>query len=233
MEVQADTRERHPALSPKAQLARLIDHTLVRAYATQTDIDELCTEAAACGFAGVCVNPAWTSYCVKRLAGTEVKVVTTVGFPLGANTAQIKVEEAREAIKHGAGEIDAVINIGALKSGFPSYVEKEIAAIVKAAGRAPVKVILETGYLNEKEKVAVCEMAARQGAAFVKTSTGFGSTGATADDVRLMRRTVGTLLGVKASGGVRSYRDAMVLLEAGANRLGTSSGIDILRGMPV
>lgn len=230
--VSVESRSRRPVLTPKAKLARLIDHTLVRAYATQTDIDELCTEAVACGFAGVCINTAWTSYCAKRLAGSGVKVIATVGFPLGATTAQLKVEETKEAVRHGAEELDAVINIGAIKSGFPSYVEKEIAAIVKAAGQTPVKIILEAGYLNEREKIEVCEMAVRQGAAFVKTSTGFGGTGATAADVRLMRRVVGQELGVKASGGIRSYRDAMVMLEAGANRLGTSSGIEILRGMP-
>ncbi|MBN2309819.1 MAG: deoxyribose-phosphate aldolase [Candidatus Hydrogenedentes bacterium] len=216
----------------RAQLAARIDHTQVRAYATQEDISELCDEAEQHGFAVVSINPVWTTYCAKRLAGTGVGVNPCVGFPLGANTARIKVEEAREAAGNGATELDMVINIGALKSRFPSYVEREIAALVKAAGAIPVKVILETSYLSDDEKLAVCEMSMRAGAAFVKTSTGYGRAGATVEDVRLMRRAVGNRLGVKAAGGIRTYMDAMAMLKAGATRIGTSAGVAILDGIP-
>jgi len=217
-----------PSQLSAAELAAVIDHTSLRAYATQVDIDELCDEAVQYGFAAVSINPVWTSYCAKRLADTPVRVNATVGFPLGANTAHVKVEEAREAVKNGAGELDMVINIGALKSGFPRYVEREIAAVVRAAAPAPVKVILETSYLSDEEKVLVCEMAVRGGAAFVKTSTGYGAAGAQPEDVRLMRQVVGEHLGVKAAGGIRTYRDAIHLLEAGANRIGTSASVEII-----
>ena len=210
------------------ELARIVDHTQVRAYATQVDITELCDEAAKFGLASVTVNPAWTSYCAKRLSGTGVGVNPTIGFPLGASTAHVKAEETRDAVRNGASELDMVINIGALKSGFPQFVEKEIAAIVKAARGLPVKVILETGYLTDQEIVAVCEMSARAEAAFVQTSTGFGSSGATLEDVRLMRQNAGNELGVKAAGGIRGYRDAMAFIQAGATRLGTSAALKIL-----
>lgn len=182
--------------------------------------------------AAVSVNPAWTAFCRKRLAGAPVAVNATIGFPLGASTAQIKVSEAKEAVKNGATELDMVINIGALKSGFPDFVRKEIAAVVKAASSVPVKVILETCYLDDEEKVAVCEMSVDAGAAFVKTSTGYGSGGATPEDVALMRRTVGDRMGVKAAGGIRTYYDAMRMIEAGANRIGTSAALQILAEIP-
>ncbi len=216
----------------RAELAGLIDHTLVKAYATQVDITELCDEAVQNGFASVSINPAWTSYCAKRLAGTSVRVNPTIGFPLGANAAHIKVEEARDAVRNGAAEVDMVINIGALKSGFPRFVEQEIGAVVRAVPGVPVKVILETGYLNTEEKITVCEMSVRAGAAFVKTCTGFGHSGATVEDVTLMRRVVGAKFGVKAAGGIRTYGDVRALLEAGANRIGTSAGVDILADLP-
>lgn len=212
----------------RAQLARMIDHTLLRADATQSEIAELCRQAADHSFAGVAINPAWTRFCAQRLAGTSVAINPTVGFPLGANTAQTKVAEARDALKNGATELDMVINVGALRSGFDAYVEQEIAAVVRAAGKVPVKVIIETSYLADEQKVAVCEMAVRAGAAFVKTSTGFARTGATVEDVALMRRTVGNRIGVKAAGGIRTYGDAMAMIGAGATRLGTSAGIAIL-----
>lgn len=213
-------------------LASIIDHTQVKAYATQVDIAELCDEAVRLGLFAVTVNPVWVTYCAKRLAGTDVLVNATVGFPLGASTAVIKVAETEEAIRNGAREIDMVINIGALKSGAQEYIAKEIRAITRAAGDAPVKVILETAYLSQDEKVAVCRLAMDNGAAFVKTSTGFASTGATIADVRLMRDTVGDALGVKAAGGIRSMRDARAMLDAGATRLGTSSAVDILADCP-
>lgn len=212
----------------RAELARMIDHTLLRADATQSEIAELCRQAAEHGFAGVAINPAWTRFCAQRLAGTSVAVNPTVGFPLGANTAQVKVEEARDALRNGATELDMVINVGALRSGFNAYVEQEIAAVVRAAGRVPVKVIIETSCLTDEQKVAVCEMAVRAGAAFVKTSTGFARSGATVEDVALMRRTVGNRIGVKAAGGIRTYGDAMSMIGAGATRIGTSAGIAIL-----
>lgn len=216
----------------RQQLAAIIDHTNLRAYATQIDIAELCDEAAAHGFAAVTVNPAWTAYCAKRLAGKPVKVNAMVGFPLGANSAHVKLEEAREAIRNGAHELDLVINIGALKSGFPDFVEKEIAAVVRAAAGKTVKVILETSYLSDEEKVAVCKMSMRAGAAFVKTSTGYGQAGATVADVKLLRSVVGNKLGVKAAGGIRSYRDAVALVQAGATRIGTSAALKILAEAP-
>jgi deoxyribose-phosphate aldolase len=216
----------------KSEICQLIDHTHVRAQATQHDIARLCGEAAEHRFASVCVNPAWTAYCAKLLARSSVRVCPTVGFPLGASTARIKVEEAREAVRGGAAELDMVINIGALKSGFPKYVEDEIAAVVKAVKPVPVKVILETCYLTAEEKVLACQMSVQAGAAFVKTSTGFANGGATLDDVALMRKTVGKRIGVKASGGIREYADAMRMIEAGANRLGTSAGPQIMEEAP-
>ena len=212
----------------RKELAAMIDHTLVRAYATQLDTEELCAEAIEYGFAAVTINPAWTSYCAKRLADTGVAVNATIGFPLGASTALVKLEEAREAIQNGATELDLVINIGALKSGFPEYVEKEINAVVKAAENVLVKIILETCFLSREEKLKVCELSLEAGAAFIKTSTGYGTRGATTEDVGLLHEAVGYRMGVKAAGGIRHYRDALAMIEAGASRLGTSAGIQIL-----
>jgi len=209
-------------------LARIIDHTQLRAYATEVDLRELCDEAVEHGFAAVSVNPVWVSYCAKRLMGSEVLVNACVGFPLGANSANIKSEEAKEAARNGANEIDMVINIGALKSGYGSYVEKEIIAVVRAVKGIPVKVILEACYLTDDEKVAVCQMCLRAGAAYVKTSTGYGQGGATPEDVALLKSVAGDQLGIKAAGGIRTLDDVITLLEAGATRIGTSAGIDIL-----
>jgi len=216
----------------REELARMIDHTQLHAYATQGDIDKLCDEAVRYGFGAVAINPAWTSHCAKRLAGAPVKVDATIGFPLGASTTHIKVEEAREAVHNGAEEVDMVVNIGAVKSGHLDLMAREIDAVVRAVKDVPVKVILETCYLTNDEKKAVCEACVRARAAFVKTSTGFGNAGATVEDVRLMREVVGEALGVKAAGGVRTYADAMAMIEAGATRIGTSAGVDILAGMP-
>jgi len=214
------------------QLARVIDHTNLRAHATQTDIAALCDEAMEYGFHSVSINSAWTSYCARRLEGSKVVVNPTIAFPLGASTANMKVRETREAIENGAGEIDMVINVGALKSGLPEFVAKEISAVVQAAKEAPVKVILECAYLSDKEKVTVCKLSAESGAAFVKTSTGFADSGATVQDVKLMRRAVGRGLGVKAAGGIRSFLDTPAMLRAGANRIGTSAGLAIIRQIP-
>lgn len=212
----------------RAQVARLIDHTQLRAYATEVDIRELCDEALEHQFRAVSINPVWTAYCAKRLAGSNVAVNACIGFPLGANTAHVKVEEAKEAARNGANEIDMVINVGALKSGYGGFVEKEIGAVARAVKGLPVKVILETCYLTQEEKAAVCQMALRAGAAYVKTSTGFGSGGATVADVRLMRQIVGDHLGIKAAGGIRTYDDLLAMLEAGATCIGTSAGLAIL-----
>jgi deoxyribose-phosphate aldolase len=220
------------AMLQHAELARKIDHTLLRAHATQGEIALLCDEAVKNGFRSVSINPAWVSFCARRLEGTGVGVDACVGFPLGATTAHVKTEEAREAVRNGATEIDMVINIGALKSGYAPFVEKEIAAVVQAAGAAGVKVILETSCLTDEEKTAVCEMSIRAGAAFVKTSTGFAQGGATVEDVALMRGVVGGRLGIKAAGGIRCLADALALVEAGATVIGTSAGIAIIGEVP-
>ena len=210
------------------QLARMIDHTEVNAYATQIDIEELCDEALAYGFATVSVNPVWTSFCAKRLTESPVLVNATIGFPLGANTAHIKLEEAREAIRNGARELEVVLNIGALKSGYPQFVEKEMATMVQAARNVPVKAVLETSFLTEDEKTLACALCVRSGVAGVVTVTGFGMGGATLEDVRLMRSVVGDSMVVKASGGIRTYEQVGELIQAGADRIGTSVGVDIL-----
>ncbi|HOK08767.1 MAG TPA: deoxyribose-phosphate aldolase [Candidatus Hydrogenedens sp.] len=215
------------------ELAKMIDHTLLRPHATEDEIRILCEEAKENNFCSVSVNPTWTKLCAQLLKDTPIKVDVCIGFPLGATTAHVKVLETEEAIRNGAQEIDMVINIGALKSGYTAYVEKEIAAIVKTAKNVPVKVILETSYLSTDEKVAVCEMAIRTGASFVKTSTGYGIKGATVEDVQLLRKAVGNLLGVKAAGGIRTYGEAVTMIEAGANRIGTSTSLDILQDAPL
>ena len=216
----------------RSSLAKIIDHTQLHAFATETDIRELCEEAKLFGFRAISVNPVWVAFCHKILGDSKVAIDACVAFPLGAATARMKIEETRDAIQNGATEIDMVINIGALKSGYAQYVEKEIIAVVKAAKEYPVKVILETSYLSNNEKTAVCEICLRAGAAFVKTATGFGKAGATVEDVQLMRKTVGDRMGVKAAGGIRTYGDVMRLVEAGANCIGTSAGVAILEDAP-
>lgn len=222
---------RHPEVPFDRDLAGMIDHTLLKPDATAAQINALCQEALDYGFASVCVNPYWVPLVRHLISPAEsVKICTVIGFPLGANTTAAKVAEAQSAISAGATEIDMVINISALKDGDYRYVEQEIAKVVQAAkDKALVKVILETCYLNETEKIRACEIAKTAGADFVKTSTGFGSAGATVADIALMRRIVGTGLGVKASGGVRDYATAMAMVQAGANRIGTSSGVQIVR----
>ncbi|NGP61424.1 deoxyribose-phosphate aldolase [Paenibacillus thiaminolyticus] len=213
-------------------IAQMIDHTLLRADAVKDEITKLTEEAARYQFASVCVNPAWVAYCAEQLAGTPVKVCTVIGFPLGASTTAVKAYETADAIANGADEIDMVINVGQLKAGNDDEVERDIAAVVTAAaGKALVKVIIETCLLTEEEKVRACELAVKAGADFVKTSTGFSTGGATREDVALMRRTVGERAGVKASGGVRSLEDVNTMIEAGATRIGASSGVSIMNGM--
>ena len=216
-------------LNVPADLARIIDHTLLKAEATYSEIERLCAEAKEYGFASVCVNPVWVSKAYDILKETDVKVCTVIGFPLGAATAEVKAFETENAIANGATEVDMVINIGLLKCGRDDEVEEDIRAVTKAAeGKALTKVIIETCLLTDEEKVRACEIAARAGADFVKTSTGFSTGGATVEDVALMRKTVGDDLGVKASGGVRSLEDLMKMVDAGANRIGTSSGVKIM-----
>lgn len=184
-------------------IARMIDHTMLKADAVQADIAKLVEEAKQYQFASVCVNPTWVAYCAEQLAGTEVKVCTVIGFPLGASTSAVKALETQDAIAGGATEVDMVINIGELKAGNDEFVLKDIEAVVKAAsGKALVKVIIETCLLTDEQKVRACELAVKAGADFVKTSTGFSTGGATREDVALMRKTVGQQTGVKASGGV-------------------------------
>ncbi len=218
------------SLDVPADLARLIDHTLLKADATYNEIERLCTEAREYGFASVCVNPTNISLAVRLLGDSPVKVCTVVGFPLGANTYQVKAAEARDAVASGAAEIDMVINIGALKSGFYNLVYQDIKAVVEAAGsQALTKVIIETGLLNKEEKIKACLLAQYAGADFVKTSTGFGHGGATVEDVALMRLVTGGGMGVKASGGIRDLAAAEAMVKAGANRIGASAGVKILQ----
>ncbi|CEO66284.1 deoxyribose-phosphate aldolase [Streptococcus pneumoniae] len=236
------------------KLNKYIDHTLLKQDAKKKQIDSLLSEAREYGFASVCVNPTWVEHAKKGLEGTDVKVCTVVGFPLGATTSAVKAFETKEAIQNGADEIDMVINVGALKSGNLALVESDIRAVVEASGDKLVKVIIEACLLTDQEKVLACQLAQKAGSDFVKTSTGFSTGGATiADvrlmretvgsdmgvkaaggatiaDVRLMRETVGSDMGVKAAGGARSYADALAFVEAGATRIGTSAGVAILKG---
>jgi deoxyribose-phosphate aldolase len=213
-----------------ADLAKLIDHTLLKAEATRDEVVKLCEEAKKHHFASVCVNSTWVPLCKALLAGSDVMVCAVVGFPLGAMAPTSKAYEAREAVRQGAREIDMVLNIGALKSRDYETVFEDICRVVKAAQPAGVKVILETSALNEEEKIIAISLSKLGGAAFVKTSTGFGKGGATVEDVQLMRRLVGDELGVKASGGVRTAEDAVKMAQAGANRIGASASVAIVTG---
>ncbi|WP_046213469.1 deoxyribose-phosphate aldolase [Paenibacillus wulumuqiensis] len=212
-------------------LAKLIDHTLLKADATKAEITKLTDEARKYQFASVCVNPTWVAYCADQLKGSGVDVCTVIGFPLGASTPEVKAFEAANAIENGATEVDMVINIGALKDGDNDLVLRDIQAVVNAAkGKALVKVIIETCLLTDEEKVRASELSVQAGADFVKTSTGFSTGGATAEDIALMRKTVGPDVGVKASGGVRSLEDLNQMVAAGATRIGASSGVKIMEG---
>lgn len=212
-------------------IANMIDHTLLKPEATKEQIVQLCAEAKQYGFASVCVNPSWVKTAARELSGTDVCVCTVIGFPLGATTPETKAFETKNAIENGAREVDMVINIGALKSGADDWVERDIRAVVEAAaGKALVKVIIETALLTDDEKVRACQLAVKAGADYVKTSTGFSGGGATVEDVALMRKTVGDNVGVKASGGVRDRKTAEAMIEAGATRIGTSSGVAIVSG---
>ena len=212
-------------------LNKFIDHTLLKAAATKDEIKKLCDEARENSFMSVCVNPSYVALSHKYLKDCDVKVCTVAGFPLGATTTNTKVIEAKEAVENGAEEVDMVINVGALKSGDWDYVKTDIESVAKAVQpRALLKVIIETCLLTDDEKVRVCDICKKIGVDFVKTSTGFSTGGATVADVALMRKTVGSEIGVKASGGVKDAASAKAMIEAGANRLGTSSGIAIVSG---
>lgn len=216
------------------ELARLIDHTMLKPEATPVEIKHLCEEALRYRFASVCVNPAYVPLAVAELEGTEVAVCTVVGFPLGATTTAAKVCEAEQALDDGATELDMVLFIGALKAGDRERVEEDIAAVATVChdGGGLLKVIIETALLSDEEKVLACELARDADADFVKTSTGFAASGARLEDVRLMRETVGPEIGVKAAGGIHSYEEAMAMIEAGANRIGASAGVRIVEEAP-
>lgn len=211
-------------------LAKVIDHTLLKPTATRADIETLCREALEHGFFSVCINPCWVSTAHELLKGSDVKTCTVIGFPLGANTTEAKVFEAQNALSNGADELDMVINIGALKGKDYQTVLQDIRQIRALGDGFILKVIIETSELTDEEKVKACQLAAEAGADFVKTSTGFSSGGATSHDVALMKKSIPAGMQVKASGGVRTREDAQAMLAAGATRLGASSGIKIIEG---
>lgn len=213
-----------------SELAAHIEHTNLKPFATLRDIEKLCAEAKKYRFYGVCVNPCWIKEAKKALEGTGIRVISVIGFPLGTSTTASKVCEAQKAIRNGADEIDMVINICFLKSGRYDVVQDEISAVKKACGRKILKVIIECCYLTDEEKAKACQIAMKAGADFVKTSTGFGSGGATVEDVKLIKSVVGNRIGIKASGGIKTYEGAVRMIGAGANRIGTSSGVEIIKG---
>ncbi|MFZ1758350.1 MAG: deoxyribose-phosphate aldolase [Streptococcus suis] len=212
------------------KLNKFIDHTILKPETTQEQVEKILSEAKEYDFASVCINPTWVSLAAESLKDTDVKVCTVIGFPLGANTSAVKAFETEDAIANGADEIDMVINIGALKAGNDALVLDDIKAVVDASGDKLVKVIIEACLLTDDEKVRACQLSKEAGADYVKTSTGFSTGGATVADVALMRKTVGPDMGVKASGGARSYEDAIAFIEAGASRIGASSGVAIMNG---
>ncbi|GAB6167662.1 deoxyribose-phosphate aldolase [Clostridium carnis] len=215
----------------KQDLAAMIDHTILKPEATEAEVVKLCNEAIEYKFASVCINPSMVKTAASVLEGSEVKVCTVIGFPLGATTTEVKAFETENTIKNGANEVDMVINVGKLKERDLEYVKNDIKAVVDAAkGKALTKVIIETCLLTDEEKVIACKLSKEAGADFVKTSTGFSTGGATAADIKLMRETVGKELGVKASGGVRSREDALLMIENGATRIGASASIAICEG---
>lgn len=212
-------------------VAKYIDHTLLKPDSTREQIDKILEEAKKYQFKSLCINPTHVSYASQQLLDTDVLVCTVIGFPLGATTTDVKVFETENAIKNGASEIDMVINIGALKDQRYDEVQKDIEGVIAAANGKTVKVIIETVLLTDEEKVKACELAEKAGATFVKTSTGFAGGGATPEDVKLMKDTVGNRLEVKASGGVRSLEDFEKMIEAGATRIGASAGVQIIEGL--
>jgi deoxyribose-phosphate aldolase len=220
-----------PAVTEVATLARLIDHTLLKPDAGEEQVRAICAEAAEHGFASVCVNPNWVPVCAEALLETSVKVCTVIGFPLGATLPAVKAYEVEQVAQLGAHEVDMVLNVGRLRDGDYGAVYRDIAAVVDAArdNGLLLKVIMETGLLNDEQKIAACVISKEAGADFVKTSTGFNGGGATVEDIALLRRVVGPSLGVKASGGVRTTADALAMVAAGATRIGTSGGVRIVQ----
>ena len=213
------------------KIANMIDHTVLKATTTKEDVVRVCNEAKENNFFSVCVNPTHVELAKKELEGSDVKICTVIGFPLGANTPETKGFETKDAISKGANEVDMVINIGALKDKNYDLVQRDIKAVVDAANKeALVKVIIETCYLTDEEKKIACELAVKAGTDYVKTSTGFGTGGSTPQDIKLMRDVVGPEIGVKASGGVRSKEDALAVIDAGASRIGASSSVAIING---
>ena len=215
----------------KKNIANMIDHTVLKAFSSREDVIKVCNEAKEHGFFSVCINPTHIELAKKELEGSNVKVCTVIGFPLGANTSEVKAFETKDAIAKGAHEVDMVINIGALKDKNYDLVCNDIKAVVDAANKeALVKVIIETCYLTDEEKKIACELSVKAGADYVKTSTGFGTGGSTPEDIKLMRDVVGPNIGVKASGGVRNQKDAKAVIEAGCSRIGASASIAIAKG---
>ena len=215
----------------KQNIANIIDHTVLKAFSTKEDVIKVCNEAKEHGFFSVCINPTHIELAKKELEGSNVKVCTVIGFPLGANTSEVKAFETKDAIAKGAHEVDMVINIGALKDKNYDLVYNDIKAVVDAANKEVlVKVIIETCYLTDEEKKIACELSVKAGADYVKTSTGFGTGGSTPEDIKLMRDVVGPNIGVKASGGVRTTEDAIKVIDAGASRIGASASISIATG---
>jgi len=219
----------------REELARIIDSTNVKATATKGDIEKLCEDAVEYGFGCVCVNPVYVKLAATLLKGSKVKVCSTIGFPFGVTLSEIKALEAVKAVENGAEELDMVINLSALKSGDYEVVKRDVAAVVdvkRLSNEVTVKVIIETACLTKEEKVIACRLVKEAGADFVKTSTGFFGKGASVEDVRLMRETVGSDFGVKAAGGIRTYADAVAMIKAGANRIGTSTAVAIVEAAP-
>lgn len=212
------------------QIAGMIDHTELKSSSGEKKIKNLCDEAKAFNFFSVCINPFYVKFAAEQLKGSEVAVCSVIGFPLGANKSKLKARETEEAVTDGADEVDMVLNVGALRDGKYDFVKKDINEVVKASGPALVKVIFETCYLTDEQIVTACDLTVEAGADYVKTSTGFGAFGAFPQHVRLMRKSVGPDIGVKASGGVQNFKDALRMIEAGASRLGTSAGVKIIEG---
>lgn len=229
-ENQSQVQSSPAGISPE-ELAGYIDHTLLKPESTETQFEQLCNEAVKYKFKSVCVNSSWVPFVAKKLRGTGIIICSVIGFPLGGMDTRSKAFEARSAIASGATELDMVINVGALKSGNLKLVEEDIRAIKRACrSTTKLKVILETGLLTETEKIVACEIAKKTGADFVKTSTGFAGSGATVEDIALMRRIVGPHMGVKASGGIKTFAQAVALIHAGASRLGCGSSVEVMTG---
>jgi len=223
-------RKNNNSITP-ADVARYIDHTLLKPEATEGQIETLCEEAVKYGFFSVCINSSWVAYCAKKLRGTGVKICAVVGFPLGAMDSRTKAYETRNAIENGADEIDMVINVGALKNGDLKTVEEDLRSVIRACrSTTTTKAIIETCLLTDDEKIIASQLVKKTGYDFVKTSTGFSKAGATAHDIVLMRRTVGPKMGIKAAGGIHNFEEALLMIRSGATRLGASAGIKIISG---